>query len=205
MLIMLCLLLITGGARGEIFKYRDSLGNIHFTDQPRKRSLGYTLLWRSSRDPRYADFSRIDISALDHNRAQFAPLIDATAQRIGLHPELLHAVVLAESAYDPRALSKAGAQGLMQLMPATAERYGVVDIWDPQENLEGGARYLSDLLTMFDNNMVLALAAYNAGENAVIKYDFSVPPYPETQNYVRKVIDFYQEGRKHARALTASN
>ena len=93
----------------------------------------------------------------------------------------------------------------MQLMPATAERYGVVDIWDPQENLEGGARYLSDLLTMFDNNMVLALAAYNAGENAVIKYDFSVPPYPETQNYVRKVIDFYQEGRKHARALTASN
>ena len=204
MLFSLCLLLATGPALGEIFKYRDRLGNIHFTDHPKRGSGGFTLLWRSSRDPRYADYSHIDPGSMDDNRRRFTPLIAETARRTGLHPQLLHAVVRAESAYDPRALSRAGAQGLMQLIPATAERYGVADSWNPRENLDGGARYLRDLMIMFDHDMVLALAAYNAGENAVIKYDYSVPPYPETQNYVRKVIDFYQQGRQQARAVTAS-
>jgi soluble lytic murein transglycosylase-like protein len=78
----------------------------------------------------------------------------------------------------------------MQLMPGTAKRYRVKDIWDPADNLRGGARYLRDLLDMFDNDLRLALAAYNAGENAVIKYGNRIPPYPETQRYVRKVLQF---------------
>ena len=121
-------------------------------------------------------------------------MIEKVAQRTNLKPELLHAVVRAESAYDPKALSKKGARGLMQLMPATADRYGVNDSWDPEQNLDGGARYLRDLLDMFDQNLKLAVAAYNAGENAVKKYGNTIPPYPETRQYVRKVVTFYQAG-----------
>jgi soluble lytic murein transglycosylase-like protein len=88
----------------------------------------------------------------------------------------------------------------MQLMPATAERYGVNDIWDPSQNLRGGARYLRDLLEQFDDDLMLALAAYNAGEGAVIRYGNRIPPYPETQNYVFKVIEFLQRARNNADA-----
>ena len=102
-------------------------------------------------------------------------------------------MVRAESAYRSDAVSSKGAVGLMQLMPGTAERYGVTDRRDPAQNLRGGTEYLRDLLQMFDNDLQLALAAYNAGENAVIKYGNQIPPYNETQNYVRKVIRFYQK------------
>jgi soluble lytic murein transglycosylase-like protein len=105
-------------------------------------------------------------------------------------PELLHAVIRAESAYQPNALSHAGACGLMQLMPATAARFRVRNIWDPAENIEGGATYLRFLMDLFDNDLRLALAGYNAGENAVKRYGNQIPPYPETQNYVRKVLQF---------------
>ncbi len=109
---------------------------------------------------------------------------------------LVHAVVTAESAYDPHALSSAGALGLMQLMPATAKRFGVSDRKNPRANVYAGTRYLKQLLGMFDNDVRLALAAYNAGENAVIKYDNQIPPYPETQNYVRKVLKYYRQYRE---------
>jgi soluble lytic murein transglycosylase-like protein len=89
-------------------------------------------------------------------------------------------------------VSGKGAAGLMQLMPDTAKRYGVADRFDPRQNLEGGARYLRDLLRLFDNNVSLALAAYNAGENAVARYGNRIPPYRETLNYVPRVLDFYQ-------------
>ena len=101
----------------------------------------------------------------------------------------------AESAFNPNALSRAGASGLMQLMPDTARRYGVRNIFDPVENVHGGVRYLKDLLAMFNGDMKLALAGYNAGENAVIRAGNRVPPYPETQNYVPKVIDIYHRFR----------
>ena len=104
-------------------------------------------------------------------------------------------MVTAESAYDPVAVSSAGAVGLMQLMPGTAERYGVRNRRDPRQNVLGGVRYLRDLLVQFDD-LTLALAAYNAGENAVIRYGNRIPPYPETQNYVRKVLTFYRDYRR---------
>lgn len=123
-------------------------------------------------------------------RSRYEDLIEATAHRYGLLPELLHAVIRTESAYQPDALSHAGACGLMQLMPGTAERFRVGDIWNPAENIEGGAAYLRFLLDLFENDLRLALAGYNAGENAVKRYGNQIPPYPETQNYVRKVMEF---------------
>lgn len=128
--------------------------------------------------------------SMSMRRARYRHLIEQAAQRHGLMPELLHAVIRAESAYQPNALSHAGACGLMQLMPGTAERFNVRDIWEPAENIRGGATYLRLLLDMFDNDLRLALAAYNAGENAVKKYGNEIPPYRETQDYVRKVLRF---------------
>ena len=119
-------------------------------------------------------------------------IIDATAKRYRLDARLVHAVVRAESAYDPHAVSRAGAVGLMQLMPGTARRYGVQDRRDPTQNLSGGVRYLRDLLLQF-RNVSLALAAYNAGENAVTRHGNRIPPFPETREYVRRVIRFYRE------------
>ena len=131
---------------------------------------------------------RIDIAAAAENRRHFENVIADAAARYRLMPELLHAVIEAESAYDPEAVSHAGAVGLMQLMPATAERFGVSNRTDPLQNLDGGAQYLRFLLDYFQNDLILAVAAYNAGENAVEKYKRRIPPYAETRGYVRKVL-----------------
>lgn len=101
---------------------------------------------------------------------------------------LLHAVIAVESAYDPRAVSPKGAQGLMQLMPDTARRFGVSDPFDPRQNVRAGARYLKDLLALFDGDLALALAAYNAGEQAVLRAGRRIPAYVETQRYVPRVL-----------------
>ena len=126
------------------------------------------------------------------HRARFASLIAETARRHRLSPALLHAVITVESGYNPSARSHKGAVGLMQLMPSTAKRYFVDDIWDPRQNVAGGARYLSDLLRMFNNDLGLALAAYNAGENAVVQHGNRIPPYAETRQYVPKVLQHYR-------------
>jgi soluble lytic murein transglycosylase-like protein len=139
---------------------------------------------------------RVDFKSMPRNRSRYSKMIDEIAHKSRLYPSLLHAVIKAESAYDPNAVSHAGAVGLMQLMPQTAKRYGVKDRRDPRDNLQGGARYLRELLTMFNNNIKLALAAYNAGEKAVMKYGNKIPPYPETQNYVKKVLSFYIQNRR---------
>ncbi|MCM3901289.1 MAG: lytic transglycosylase domain-containing protein [Pyrinomonadaceae bacterium] len=110
--------------------------------------------------------------------------------RHGIDPRFIHAVIWQESKYQPKALSQAGAQGLMQLMPATARRFGCTDPGDMVENVEAGTKYLSWLLKRFNGDISLALAGYNAGEGAVNKYH-GVPPYDETQNYVRKIVANY--------------
>ena len=106
---------------------------------------------------------------------------------------LVHAVISAESGYNPGAVSRAGARGLMQLMPDTARRFGVQNIMDPSENIQGGVRYLRVLMQLFNGNMELAVAAYNAGENAVIRHGHRIPPYAETVHYVPKVLGFYRQ------------
>ena len=131
----------------------------------------------------------------------YAAMIAKVAREQKLEPALLHAVVMAESAYNPRARSHKGATGLMQLMPETAKRYGVSDRLNPLENLRGGARYLRDLLALFDNNLRLVLAAYNAGEGAVMRSGNAIPNYPETRAYVPRVLEHYERYRAHESAL----
>ena len=191
-------------AGAEIFKYVDRDGNVLFTDKPVKGSY-YKLVWRSKPENRKPATlrPRFNANAYKRNLDKYAPIIEEVAARTRLYPELLHAVVMAESSYDPEAVSPTGAVGLMQLMPETAKRYGVANIRDPKANLEGGARYLRDLLTMFSNNLKLALAAYNAGENTVRKYGNRVPPFPETREYVNRVIAYYKANRRQ-RALAAN-
>jgi soluble lytic murein transglycosylase-like protein len=120
-------------------------------------------------------------------------MVNKIARTYGLESALLHAVISVESRYSPTAVSKAGAIGLMQLMPETAKRYGVVDPLDPLQNLRGGARYLRYLLKKYNNDRNLALAAYNAGEASVAKYGNQIPPYPETTNYVPRVMGYYRK------------
>jgi len=137
-------------------------------------------------------------------RLALIDIAEQTAQRHGLRPELVHAVILAESRYDPQAQSHKGAMGLMQLMPATARRYDVADPWSPSDNVDGGVRYLRDLMRQF-GDLELALAAYNAGESAVLRYGRSIPPFAETEVYVERVKGFYgrlQSGSSVAKLIT---
>lgn len=124
-------------------------------------------------------------------RTPFDESIRRHAEREGVDPSLVRSVVLVESNFNHRAVSRKGARGLMQLMPGTARRYGVADSFDAHENIRGGVKYLSDLLAMFRGDVSLALAAYNAGEGAVLKYA-GVPPYPETREYVRRALIAYR-------------
>ena len=126
--------------------------------------------------------------ALEQGATTVGSIVLQVAREVDVSPQLLHAVIAVESAYDARAVSTKGAQGLMQLMPATAQRFGVTDPFDPHENVRGGARYLKALLEQFKGDVKLTLAAYNAGENAVVRYGNRVPPFTETQRYVPKVM-----------------
>ncbi|SEH06061.1 transglycosylase SLT domain-containing protein [Candidatus Venteria ishoeyi] len=173
----------------EIYKYIDPKGIVHLTDQP--PDMRYQLIYSGDSPglPENIDLG-VAVTALGKLSEHYAPLIRQTANLYQLDPALIHAVVTAESAYNADAISPKGAVGLMQLMPATAKHLGVRDRYDPADNLDGGTRYLKQLLGRF-NDIKLALAAYNAGEGAVMRYGNKIPPYRETQNYVVKVMDLY--------------
>jgi soluble lytic murein transglycosylase-like protein len=128
--------------------------------------------------------------------SSFDDFITQAAEKYELDPALVKAVVHAESNFTPSAVSKAGAKGLMQLMDATAQRFGVTDSFDPIQNIEGGAKYLRILLDRYDGNETLALAAYNAGEGSVDRYN-GIPPYAETQSYVPKVLSLRNRYRQY--------
>jgi len=184
------LLLAPATTAAAVYRYIDKQGRVYFTDKPEHS--GYRKLvqtWKGWREPSF------DARQFRANQRRFAPLLAEIAREQRLPDALVHAVVTAESAYDPDALSSAGAVGLMQLMPATARRFGVTNRNNPQDNVTGGTRYLRVLIDLFGNDLRLALAAYNAGENAVIRHGRKVPPYPETQRYVRKVLDYYRKYR----------
>jgi soluble lytic murein transglycosylase-like protein len=123
-------------------------------------------------------------------KAQYDPLIQTISMEEGIKAEFVHAVIKAESAYNKNAISRAGAQGLMQLMPATAAAYGVKDVFDPEDNIRGGVKFLKVLLRLYNQDTKLALAAYNAGQEAVKKYG-DVPPYPETKAYIKRVMSTF--------------
>jgi soluble lytic murein transglycosylase-like protein len=179
-------------ARADIYRFVDERGVVHFTNIP-------------GLDKRYKLYMREAGSTVPRSGQAWMPseadirrysgIVDAAAKSHGVESALVHAVITAESAFNPNALSRKGASGLMQLMPDTARRYGVRNIFDPVENVHGGVRYLKDLLAMFNGDMRLAIAGYNAGENAVIRAGNNVPPYAETQHYVPKVLDLYHRFR----------
>ena len=206
-----CLLLVAAGMLGtisvpcaaDIWGYVDERGVAHLSD--RQINERYMLFKKEAPRPQMEAYAPppifvpppaiaatgpvIQVSAA--LRAQYAPLIAKVAQEHGLDASLLHAIVTVESGYNAQAKSPAGAIGLMQLIPDTAERFGVKNITDPLDNLRGGARYLRFLLSMFKNNLELVLAAYNAGEGAVMQAGNKIPNYAETKAYVPSVLTQY--------------
>lgn len=200
------LIVLLGGvvmttAGADIYRYQDAEGRTYLTDKPLDDD--YRLVKRYRLPGTQKPRAGASLRQMMARRDQLTPLIEQVARDQRLRPELLHAVVRVESAYNHKAVSSKGAVGLMQLMPATARQYGVSDSEDPRQNLSGGARYLRYLLGLFEDDLSLALAAYNAGENAVIQYGRQIPPYPETQNYVRKVLAFLAQ-QQDRQQLSAS-
>ncbi|MGH7900452.1 MAG: lytic transglycosylase domain-containing protein [Thermodesulfobacteriota bacterium] len=133
---------------------------------------------------------RVILKGID---SRYEDEIVVVSERYGVDPNLVKAVIKVESNFNPRAVSPKNAIGIMQLIPATANDYGVDDPFDPHENIDGGVRYLRDLIEVFNGDLELVLSAYNAGVSAVIKYGYSIPPYSETKEYVKKVLAYYND------------
>ena len=181
-----------GVAHADIYRYVDESGKVHFTNVPNdsRYKLFIATEQGAGRGHHHAQQPLSALSASD--RKKYHAHIVAAARAFELEPALIHAVISAESGYNPLARSPKGAKGLMQLMPDTARRYGVDNPLDPEQNIQGGAAYLRDLLKLFGNDLNLALAAYNAGEGSVMEYG-SIPPYRETKQYVPKVLSYYKK------------
>lgn len=179
-------------ARADIYGYTDEAGILVLSDVKSDNRYALLLQTEIKQNPTLAvPFAGGRINW--ENQKRFAPLVAQAALTYQLDEALLHAVISTESGYDPRALSPKGAVGLMQVMPATGKRFGVINLQDPSKNIEAGARYLRVLLRQFDNDLPLVLAAYNAGENAVLRYGRRIPPYRETRQYVPRVLSLYKK------------
>jgi soluble lytic murein transglycosylase-like protein len=182
--VLLATALDVTGARAQAFKLTEPDGTLHFTNAPT--------------DPRYRKMAMRSGTAagwlrLPQAESGIGPYVNEiqdASQRYGVPVKLVSAVIRAESGFNPRAVSRKGAQGLMQLMPTTASMLGVRNSFDPRQNIDGGVRHLRGLIDRFPHSLPLAIAAYNAGERAVVQHG-GIPPYPETQDYVTKVMHFY--------------
>jgi len=187
-LIATLLVLGVASARADFYSFVDARGVVHFSNVP--VDARYQFLLASPREKTQSG-QGYDARLLAQ-AGRFDRIIDSAATASSLAPELLKAVIVVESGFNARAVSKRGAAGLMQLMPATARQYGVTDRFDPTQNIRGGARYLKSLIDRYDNDIKLALAAYNAGEAAVDRCGRCIPRYRETQAYVPRVWRMYQ-------------
>jgi soluble lytic murein transglycosylase-like protein len=177
------LLAAAGQVAGQSFRFVAPDGTVHVTNAPN--------------DPRYrrmggmsgTDAGWLNFAGIQPNR--YASEITEAAERYGVDPRLVEAVIRAESAFNPGAVSRKGARGLMQLMPATASLLGVRDAFNPRQNIDGGVRHLRGLMDRYPTDLRLVLAAYNAGHQAVSMYG-GVPPYPETRQYVERILRDYR-------------
>jgi soluble lytic murein transglycosylase-like protein len=177
-------LLLPLPAAAQIYSWRDGNGNLVLASAPKAAGAGQIVRPYPVDAPRAIPVR----SQTARDRAQmYDGIITENARANDVRPDLVRAVVQVESAYNPNARSPKGAQGLMQLMPATALQLGVKNAFNPEENVRAGVRYLRQLLDRYDNDEVLAVAAYNAGPGAVDKYGRTVPPYAETKNYVAQI------------------
>ena len=190
--LLTCCLVMTS-ASAEMYKFTDENGIIHYTNvRPSGQQNVKTFSF-----PCYASdltCNQLDWEKIPLNRLAFNEEIRAASQVFTVDEALIRAIIHAESAYQPDALSPRGAQGLMQLMPGTQAELQVADVFDPLSNIEGGTLYLSRLLKQFDQSVELAAAAYNAGPGAVVEYG-GIPPYRETKDYVRRVKILYRRYR----------
>lgn len=180
--IIILILGFSANSMADIYKFVDIDGVIHFTNVPvdaRFKALG----WEEE---------------FEHYIGAYEAVIQKMAARYNVEPALIKAIIKAESNFDPSALSRKGAIGLMQLMPATAVDLNISDPHNPHQNIEGGTKYLRNLTGLFGSDLRLVIAAYNAGENAVIKYGRTIPPYKETRNYVKRVTTYLASYRKEA-------
>ena len=190
-------------AQTSIYVYRDQNGVLNFTNirsHDRDQTLVEVRKYRSNNSaPRntkvnYAPNRKLPLRTMVPS-GHVDDIVTRAAQSYQVDKALVHAIIHAESAFNARAVSAKGASGLMQLMPGTAQRFGVNNVFDPVQNVSGGVRYMRELLETFKFDMRLALAAYNAGENAVLRYG-GIPPYPETEHYVSKVMQLHALYRK---------
>jgi soluble lytic murein transglycosylase-like protein len=171
-------------AMADTYVYVDDNGVLTFTDSPTSADAVKVVV---NEEPQEA-FTR------PSSRPDYRNLIEEACARYGMDPDVISALIQAESAFDARAVSRKGALGLMQLMPETAEQMGVYNLLDPAANIDAGVRYLKALLRKFDGDLTLALAAYNAGPGVVLKYG-AVPPIEETQRYIEKIFSIYRGSR----------
>ena len=198
---LLTLAFASSAFSAAIYKFRDRKGVINYTNVlPKGVTPQIVMVYCPACDPT----SKVDFSHVQLKTTDFGPHIKVAIAKNPVDEALVRAIIQAESAYNPYALSKAGAQGLMQLMPGTAAQYGVSDSYDAQQNINGGVAYLRFLLDMFDGDVRLASAAYNAGENNVLKYA-GVPPFAETQVYVQRVGQLYTRYRTEIAAREAKS
>jgi soluble lytic murein transglycosylase len=174
------LLFMAAVASADIYRYIDENGVMHFTNAPTASKKDFKLFIKEGRKT----------SPVRSYRKKYDELITMASERYGVSFPLLKAIIKAESDFDPQAVSKKGAMGLMQIMPQNFKLLGLKDPFDPTQNINAGARYFRQLYDRFDGKLALSLAAYNAGPAAVDRYK-TIPPYEETEEYVRRVLKFY--------------
>lgn len=187
-------------ASADIYKRVDRFGVIHYTNVPTDKRF-YRVVIREMPSISAVPGYRVEPSRLRVESRAFDPIIANVSRRYNVEQALVKAVIKAESGFQPNAVSPKGARGLMQLMPGTAQMHGVRNIHEPVQNINGGVQHLRMLLDRYGNNVVLALAAYNAGEGHVDQYG-GIPPFEETRNYVHRVLRFRQDYLQQAIAST---
>jgi soluble lytic murein transglycosylase-like protein len=191
LVVFFCLFFLASPSTAGIYRYVDENGVIHFTNCPRDPK--FKLYIRESKEDVGDEDNSSSVSYIKDSN-QYDSLITEFSRKYQVDFALIKAIIRAESGFNPFATSRKGAKGLMQLMPETASRMNVSNIFNPRENIDGGVRYFKYLLSLFNNDLRLSLAAYNAGENIVGELR-SIPPYRETVDYVKKVLSYYQSYR----------
>ena len=189
---------IVSSAHPDVYRYVDEAGVVHFTDSPTDKRFELIIKDRVEPPKPPPPPSQVEGAVPQEAGGEMDGMIAEASLRYGLDPSLIKAMIKVESNFNARAISPKGALGLMQLMPYTAYAMGVANPFNPGDNIEAGVRHLNDLLNLFQGNLTLALAAYNAGKDVVLKYG-GIPPFKETRDYVRRVLETLRLYRANSR------